>query len=129
MRALEEKNIVAYKYLEQGGLSGSLTGKTHSRIPFDQVTKMTINRSCKDVGGLSGNTQNAGATEMWRKIHNHIVALREHLNKKINKKTKERHVELGTARIERDEEVKNIIICIDTWLPELERRQSDGESH
>ena len=53
MWALEEENIAAYKYLEQGGFSGSLTGKPHSRIPFDQVIKMTINRSCKDIGGLS----------------------------------------------------------------------------
>ena len=92
MRALEEENTAAYKYLEQGGFSGSLTGKPHSRIPFDQVIEMTINRSCKDVGGLSRNTQNPGATERWTKIHNHVVALRERLNKKIKKKVRERHV-------------------------------------
>ena len=72
MWALEEKNIAAYKYLEQGGFSGSLTGKPHSRIPFDQVIKMTINRSCKDIGGLSRNTQNPGATERRTKIHHHL---------------------------------------------------------
>ena len=50
-----------------------------------------------------------------------FVALCEHLNKKIRKKkTKEKLVELGDARIERDEEdVKNIITCIDGWLPKL----------
>ena len=37
MEALEEENIAAYKYLEKGGFSGSLTGKPHSRIHFDQV--------------------------------------------------------------------------------------------
>ena len=37
MQALEEENIAAYKYLEKGGFSGSLTGKPHSRIHFDQV--------------------------------------------------------------------------------------------
>ena len=57
MQTLEEENITAFKYLEQGGFSGSLTGKPHSRIPFDQVIELTINRSCKDVGGLSGNTK------------------------------------------------------------------------
>ena len=41
MRALKEENIAAYKYLEEGGFSGSQTGKPHSRIPFDQVIKMT----------------------------------------------------------------------------------------
>ena len=78
-------------------------------------------RPCKDVGGLSKkNPQNPGATERWTKIHHHIVAQHEHLNKKIKKKTKERHVELGNASIERDEEDKrNIITCIDAWLHEL----------
>ena len=80
---------------------------------------MAINRSCKDIDGISGNTKNPGATERWIKAH-HIVALHEHLNKKIKKKTKERHVELGNASIERDEEDKrNIITCIDAWLHEL----------
>ena len=53
-------------------------------------------------------------------MHHHIVALQEHLNKKIKKKAKERDFELGTARIEQDEEdVRNIITYIDAWLPEL----------
>ena len=56
MRALEEENATACKYLEQGGFSESLTVKPHSGIPFDQVIEMTINRWCKNVGGLSGNT-------------------------------------------------------------------------
>ena len=42
------------------------------------------------------------------------------LTRKCKKKTKERHVELGAARIERDEEdVRNIITCISVWLPNL----------
>ena len=63
------------------------------------MTEITINRSCKDVGGLSVNKNNPGATERWTKIHHHIVALREHLNKKMKKKAKEKHVDLNTARI------------------------------
>ena len=78
MRALEEENIAIYKYLEQGRSSSSVTGKPHSRIPYDQVIEMAINMSCKDVDGLSGNTQNPGPTERWTKMHHHIVALREH---------------------------------------------------
>ena len=81
---------------------------------------MTNNRSCKDVGELSGNKQNPGATKRWTKIHHHTVALREHLKKKIKMKAKERNVELDTARIERDEEdVRNITTSIVAWLPEL----------
>lgn len=107
-------------YLQNGGFAGSLTGKPHSRIPFDQVIEMTINRSCKDVGGLSRNTENPGAMERWTRIHHHIVALREHQNKKIHKKTKQTHVDLGSGRIERDEhDVANIKTCITAWLPEL----------
>ena len=62
MRAVKEENAAAYKYLEEGGFSGFLTGRQHSRIPFDQVIKITISKSCKDVGGLSGNTENPGVT-------------------------------------------------------------------
>ena len=118
MRALKEENIAAYKYLEEGGFSSSLTGKPCSRIPFDQVIEMTINRSCKDVGGLSGKTENPGATQWWT-IHHHIVALHEYQNKKISKNTTQKHVDLGVARMERDEDVRNIRTCIDAWVPEL----------
>ena len=45
MTSLKEENIAAHEYLENGGFSGSLSGKPHSRIPFDQVIEMTINRS------------------------------------------------------------------------------------
>ena len=123
MRALEEENIVVYKYLEQGGFSSSLTGKPHSRIPFNQVVDTIINRSCKEVGGLSRNTQNPGANEGWTKIHHHIVALREHIKKEKKRRLKKRHVKLRTARIEQDEkDVRNIITCINAWLPELWRK-------
>ena len=100
MRALEEENIVAYKYLEQVSFGGLLSGEPISRIPFDYVIKMTIKRSYEDVGGQSGNTQNPGVTERWTKIHYHIVALREHLDNRMKTKNTEIHVELGTARME-----------------------------
>ena len=64
MRALKEKNAAAPKYLEQGGFGGSLTGRQHSGISFDQVIEIIINKSCKDVGALSGNTENPGATQV-----------------------------------------------------------------
>ena len=122
MTALKEDNSEAYAYLQNGGFSGSLTGKPHSRIPFDQVIEMTINRSCKDVGGLSGKTQNTGASQRWAKINHHIVALREYHNQRIRKKTSTKHVDLGSNRIKRDEiDVKNILSCIDTWLPNFWR--------
>ena len=58
--------------------------------------------------------------DRWTKIHYHVVALREHLNKKIKKKVKERHAEYDIARIERDEkDVRSMITCINAWLSEL----------
>ena len=80
---IREGNVAAYKYLEQGNYSGSLTGKRHSGVPFDQVIEITSNRLCKDIGGLWGNTKFL----CEGKVHHCIVALREHLNKKIKKKT------------------------------------------
>ena len=85
MQALEEENIAAYKYMEEGNFRGSLAHKPHSRIPFDQVTETTINQSCKDAGGLSRNIQNPSATERCAKIQHHDVVLRECPNKKIKK--------------------------------------------
>ena len=83
MRPLKEENAAAYKYLEEGGFSGSLTGRPRSRIPFDQVIEMNINKSCKDVGGLSGNTENPGAIKRWARIHHHILL---YMNIKTRKK-------------------------------------------
>ena len=56
---------------------------------------------------------------MGKNTSSYIAVLSEHLNKKTKKKTTERHVELGTARIKRNEEdVRNIITRINAWLPE-----------
>ena len=49
---------------------------------------MTINKSCKDVGGLSGNTENPVATHRRARIDHHIVTLSEHQN---NKNKEENH--------------------------------------
>ena len=74
MCALRTDNPEAYKYLKDGGFSGSLTGLPHSRIPFDQIIEMTIDRSCKDIGGLTQNTNNPGATERWTRTNHLMVA-------------------------------------------------------
>ena len=61
--------------------------------------------------------------ERWIKTHHHTIALRERFKKKMKKKTKEIHIELGTDRIERDEEdVRNIMTCVNVWLPELSEK-------
>ena len=39
IRALKKENATVYKHLEEGGFSGSLTGRPNSRILFDQVIR------------------------------------------------------------------------------------------
>ena len=62
----------------KGGFTGSLTGKSYSRIPMDQVIETTINRWSKEVGGISGITENDGASERWIRINHFMSALKEH---------------------------------------------------
>ena len=56
MRALMGETAASCKYLAECAFSGSLTGRPHLIISFDHVIDMTINKSCKDIGGLSRNT-------------------------------------------------------------------------
>ena len=92
-------------------------------MPFDQVIKMTISRFRKDVGELSRNTQNPGTIERWTKIRDHIFVIPKHIKKKTKRKTKQKHVELGTARIKQNkEDVRNIMTCINVWLSELSKK-------
>ena len=120
MGSLKSTNPEAYEYLKEGGFSGSLSGLPHSRIPFDQIIEMTINRSCKDIGGLSQNTNNPGATERWTRTNHLMVALREHLNKKIRKQSKSTCRELSKTKIKRDENsVRDIQGYLEKWIPDI----------
>ena len=76
---LKEENLEASQYLHDRGFTGSLSGRSHSMILMDQIIEMTINRSRWEIGGLSGKTENLGASERWAKI----VAMRKHLNEKV----------------------------------------------
>ena len=44
---------------------------------------MTINQSCKETGGLSGETEKVGVSERWAKNHHRMVAMQERLNEKV----------------------------------------------
>ena len=66
---LKEESLEPFQYLHGGGFTSSLTGRSHSIIPMHQVIVMTVNRLCKLMGGLSGKTENVGASERWAKIH------------------------------------------------------------
>ena len=57
MASLKNESSSAWKYLEEGGFTGSLTGIPHSRLPFDQIIETTLNKECKGIGGIGGNTE------------------------------------------------------------------------
>ena len=60
---LRQRNIEAYKYLENGGFTGSLSGAIHTNIPCDQMIETTINRFSKSTGGILGKTEDKSACE------------------------------------------------------------------
>ena len=99
MRALKKRNSTAYSDLEEGGFSGSLSGTTHSQLPMDQIIEMTINRFSKETGGLSGQTENKGASERWMRINHYIAALKQHLEAKVRRSRNSSHAELGLKRM------------------------------
>ena len=51
--ALPFTNAQAHEYLTNGGLNGSLTGTSHTKIPCQ----------CKDVGSIEGNRGNLGGNK------------------------------------------------------------------
>ena len=85
MQNLKERNPNAYAYLSSGGFTGSLSGRKHTKIPMDQIIEMTINRLSKDMGGLSGKTENVGASERWMRINHCLTALQHHLDTKLGR--------------------------------------------
>ena len=66
-------------FLKEEGFTVSLTSKPHSKIPMDQVIKMTINRSPKETGGLTGKPKNPGASASFckTKFNHFLVALKK----------------------------------------------------
>ena len=49
-----------------------------------------------------------------------IAALHKRMNKKIHKKSKQNHVDLGKPRMQQDErDISHVKDCIKIWLPSL----------
>ena len=120
MCKLETENEEAFMYMLKGGFTGSLTGKAHTKIPMDQIIETTINRWSKEVGGLSGITENDGASERWIRINHFMSALKEHQHRKIRKKKVQHHEDIGKTKKERDEKnVRCVLTCVRSWVPEL----------
>ena len=120
MLKLKDENIDAFTYLLNGGFTGSLTGNPHSSIPCDQMIETTVNRASKQTGGLSGKTENRGATEKWMRINHFMSALRENQSKKVRTKQRNQHEDLRSKKKERDEEkVRCVLNCLQNWVPEM----------
>ena len=113
-------NLEAFQYLHDRGFTDSLSGRSHWMTPIDQIIEMTIYQSCKEIGGLSGKTENVGASNKLAKIYHHIVAMRERLNEKVQKNKKEVNIELSALRMERDERDEHMIPkCLKNWAPNM----------
>ena len=80
MLNLHNSNPNLLHHMQEQGFTVSLSDLPYLRIPCDQVIEMTINQSSKDTGGLSGKTENVGASERWMRINHIMAALREHLD-------------------------------------------------
>ena len=76
MLNLQDSHPNIYKYLKNGGFTASISGLLFSKIPCDQIIETTINCSSKSTGGLSGKTENIGASEKWMQINHTMVAFR-----------------------------------------------------
>ena len=111
----------AYAYLQQGGFSGSLSGKSHSNIPMDQMIECTINRFSKSVGGIVGRTEDKAACEKWGRLSPYLCALKEHLDKKMgNQREADLHIEFGKSRFAKDKRnVEAIVNITEAWVPDI----------
>ena len=80
----------------------------------------SLTRSCQDISGLSQKTSNDGATERWTRTNHLMVTLREHLNKKVKRKSNFSSKELGKPKIKRNENnERNIQSCVERWITDI----------
>ena len=120
MKDLASAHPSAQIFLKEEGFTVSVTGKSYSKTPVDQFIEMTINRSSKETGGLTGKTENPVACARWTKINHFLVSIREHQNKILRNNRNERHTELGEKRILKDEiEFQILLQMLETWVPNL----------
>ena len=81
---------------------------------------MNINRASKDTGGLSGKTENTGASERWVRINHLMAAFREELDQVTRKRTSSGYVDLRRKRLLSDEKgVETLASCLFEWIPKI----------
>ena len=100
MLNLHHSNPDLLHHMQEQGFTVSFSGLHYSRIPCDQVIEMTINQSSKDIGRLSGKTENVGASERWMRINQIMAALREHLDALIKTRSWNKHVDLWRTTLQ-----------------------------
>lgn len=105
------------KYMKEGMLTASITGKPFSSIPFDQWIEMTMNKGSKMKGGWIGITQNEEALQTNIKIVNKIAKVKVKLHDLAHLKERQyKHVECSPSRMKKDEEVvQNATGCLQKW--------------
>ena len=70
---------------------------------MDQIIEMTINQFSREMGGLSGQTENKGVSERWVLINHYIAAVKQHLEAKVRKGKSSNHVAMCSKRLLKDE--------------------------
>ena len=111
---------ILHNYLLEEGFTASLSGLPNSKIPCDQIIEMTINRHSKDTGGLSGKTENVGASERWARINHIMAALRGHLDNLVRRREITKHVDFGEKRmLDNENDVQMLSHCLNEWVPGL----------
>ena len=81
---------------------------------------MTINRSSKETGGLSGKTENVGTSERWMRNNHIMAALRENLDEVTRKRQTSTHADLGKKiMISYEKDVQMMVTCLEEWVPKL----------
>ena len=103
MLNLQDSHHNIYQYLKNRWFTASISGLRFSKLTCDQIIEITLNRSSKSTGVLSGKTENDGASEKWMRIKRIIAALREHLDSVIRKKAGSKIVDSRMKRFLRDE--------------------------
>ena len=100
-------------YRENGGFSGSLSGRPRSNILMDQIIETTINRFSKSTGGIGGKTEHPGACEKWTRLNYYLCALKKkHMDKKVRTIKHVQHVEFGRIRMEKDKADDESIVIL-----------------
>ncbi|XP_065056585.1 uncharacterized protein LOC135684832 [Rhopilema esculentum] len=108
----------------KNGFIVSLTGQPFTRIPCDQVIEMTVNNSSESTGGLSGKTENAGASERWMRINHIVAALRDTLDSMTRNRASSHQVDLEDKRLESDK--KHILVnTLTEWIPTVWENDQD----